>query len=408
MERRGLSIGRYGLDFDFTEYAPNVAPRRSPLRSLRDLGGVERKYLETVGLSVEEEGRAGSHLQQDTTVTYTGLSRWAKEYLESRYPGGLVAEAPEEAVLKHPWLRSFIHRLVPIDLDKYTALCTAYSIGGAFIWVKRGVKVDLPLQACFLIEAERLAQLPYILVIAEPGSKLNIVSGCVMNPACTTAVHGCITEVFVGEGAEVVFNLIHNFKRGFHVRPKVGVMVDGGGAYIENYIEVGEPTSVQLHPTVILRGEGSRADLRSFFLSRGRSNFDVGGALIFTGGGARGEVVSRAVVAGESTVTMRGVLKAYAPSRGHLECRSLLLSDKARAVAYPNLRSLTPSASLTHEAAVGRIEEEHINYLMSRGLSREEATSVIIEGFLSASKGLPPSLQGWVDRLISMTAKEVM
>jgi Fe-S cluster assembly scaffold protein SufB len=105
---------------------------------------------------------------------------------------------------------------------------------------------------------------------------------------------------------------------------------------------------------------------------------------------------------------MRGVLKAYAPSRGHLECRSLLLSDKARAVAYPNLRSLTPSASLTHEAAVGRIEEEHINYLMSRGLSREEATSVIIEGFLSASKGLPSSLQGWVDRLISMTAKEVM
>lgn len=408
-ERKGQPIGRYGKDFDFAGYAPNLPQTRKSLGSLLELGAVERKYAESVGMNVDEEERAGSHFQQDTTITYMGLSRWGREYIESKYPGGIVIDTPEDAILKYPWLKNFVHRLVPIDLDKYTTLCTAYSIGGIFAWIKRGVEVDLPLQACFFIETERLAQLPYVLIIAEPHSKVNIVSGCVMNPACETAVHGCITEIFVGEGAELTFNIIHNFKPGFHTRPKVGVMVDKGGAYIENYVEIGKPESSQLYPTVILRGDGSRADLRSFFFGRGKSDFDIGGAVLFTGEDTRGEITSRAIVADESIVRMRGALKSYARGvRGHLECRSLLLSDDAQAVAYPNLKSLSPDASLTHEAAVGKIEEEHLYYLMSRGLTREEATSVIIRGFLDVSKGLSPSLKNWVDQLISMTVKEVM
>ena len=408
-EKRGQPIGRYGKDFDFTEYVPNLAQTKKRLKSLLDLGDVEREYAESVGVSVAEEGRAGSHFQQDTTVTYLGLSDWAKEQISSKYPGGLVAETPEAAVLKYPWLKNFVHKLIPIDLDKYTSLCTAYSIGGVFAWIKRGVRVEFPLQACFFIESERLAQLPYVLIIAEPHSKVDIVSGCVMDPACENAVHGSITEIFVGEGAELTFNLIHNFKPGFHVRPKVGVMVDKGGTYIENYVEIGKPESSQLYPTVILRGDGSRADLRSFFFGRGNSDFDVGGAMIFTGEGSRGEIASRAVVADGSTVRMRGALKSYARGvRGHLECRSLLLSDRAKAVAYPNLKSLSPDAALTHEAAVGKIEDEHLYYLMSRGLSREESTSVIIRGFLDISKGLSPSLQRWMSQLISMTVEEVM
>ena len=408
-ERRGQPICKYGKDFDFAEYAPNIPQTKKRLGSLLDLGDVEKRYAESVGVNIDEGERAGSHLQQDTTVTYLGLSGWAREYLASKYPEGLVAETPEAAIMEYPWLKNFVHRLIPIDLDKYTALCTAYSLGGVFAWIKRGVGVDFPLQACFFIETERLAQLPYILIIAEPYSKVNIVSGCVTNPACETAVHGCITEIYIGEGAELTFNIIHNFKPGFHVRPKVGVMVDKGGAYIENYVEIGKPESSQLYPTVILRGDGSRADLRSFFFGRGKSDFDIGGAMIFTGEGARGEVTSRAIVADESTVRMRGALKSYARGvRGHLECRSLLLSDRAQAVAYPNLKSFSPDASLTHEAAVGKIEEEHLCYLMSRGLSREEATSVIIRGFLDISKGLSPSLQNWINQLISMTVKEVM
>jgi len=410
LEREGAPICRYGKDFDFTEYVPNLPPEREAISSLRELDEVEQRYVETIGMDVEEERRAGSHLQEDTTVVYSGFSDWARESLLPEHPDGVVVMNPDEAIMKFDWLREFVHRLVPIDLDKYTALCTAYSIGGVFLWVKRGVKVEFPLQACFLMEAERLAQLPYILVIVEPHAKVDIISGCVMHPKCSTGVHGCITEIYVGEGAQVSFNIIHNFKRGYHVRPKVGVLVEEGATYVENYISIGEPDSAQLYPTVILRGRGSRAVLRSLFFGRGHSDMDIGAAIIYTGEKCRGQIISRSVVLGEASVKMRGALKAYAPgARGHLECRALLLSDKAKAFAYPNLKSMHPDAMLTHEAAIGKIEDEQLYYLMSRGLSEEEAVALITRGFLSADiPELPPLLRAEIDRLISMTAKEVL
>jgi hypothetical protein len=398
-ERKGYPIGKYGKDFDFTKYIPNIPPTHRKLESLLDLNDVSKQYIQTVGMNPDETDRAGSHLQEDTTVTYT-----------SKTDGKVIAMNPDVAILKYPWLKEFVHKLIPIDLDKYTALCTAYSIGGAFLWIKKGTVVDIPIQACFLMEMEKLAQLPYILIIAEPYTKVNIISGCVMSPACTAGVHGCITEIYVGEGAEVTFNIIHNFKPGYHVRPKVGVMVEEDATYIENYIEIGEPESSQLYPTVILRGDNSRTSLRSLFFGRGSADFDIGSAIIFTGEDTRGEIISRSVVLNEAVVRMRGSLKAYAPTaKGHMECRALLLSDEAQAIAYPTLKSVSPEATLTHEAAVGRIAEEQLYYLMSRGLSKDEAISTIVRGFLDVEiPGIPPSLQAWMNKLVSMTTKEVM
>jgi Fe-S cluster assembly scaffold protein SufB len=397
-EQRGEPVGRYGLDFNLLQYFPNLSSPRERLETLEALSREQREVVESIGVDVKEKERLGSHLQQDTTVTYQRLL--ARE--------GIVVETPETAILHYPWLRQFVHKLVPIDLDKYTAFCTGYSIGGAFIWVKEGVKADLPLQACFLLETEKLAQLPYILVLAEKGSKLNVLSGCALSPKCSSALHGSVTEIYVGEGAQVTFNLVHNFQPGFHVRPKVGVMVEEGGMYIENYIERGKPESSQLFPTVILRGKNSRAELRSFFFARGNSDMDIGGGIIFTGEGSRGEVISRAVVTDGAKVKMRGVLKAYASGvRGHLDCRSLLLSEKAEVRAFPNLSSTRPDAVLTHEAAVGKIEEEQLYYLMSRGMSKEEAASTIVRGFLDVASGLPEPLLNWLRTLISQTAEEV-
>ncbi len=398
-EEKGEPVGRYGKDFDLLHYSPILSTPKEPLETLEALGEEQKEAVRSIGVDTGEKERLGSHLQQDAIVTYQKLLTHE----------GVVVERPESAILHYPWLKEFVHRLVPIDLDKYTAFCSGFSLGGAFIWVKEGVRADLPLQACFLLETERLAQLPYILVLAEPRSKLNILSGCVMSPRCPVALHGSITEIYVGEGAEITFNLVHNFQPGFHVRPKVGALVEEGGVYIENYIERGRPESSQLFPTVILRGRNSRAELRSFFFGRGTSDMDIGGGIIFTGEGSRGEVVSRSVVTEEAKVRMRGVLKAYASGvRGHLECRSILLSEKAEVRAFPNLSSLQPDATLTHEAAVGKIEEEQLYYLMSRGMSREEAASAIIRGFLDVARGLPDPLLNWLRGLISQTAGELL
>ncbi|HEX58953.1 MAG TPA: hypothetical protein ENF26_02250 [Methanomicrobia archaeon] len=190
----------------------------------------------------------------------------------------------EDAVHKYPWIEKLFGRILPMNLDKYTAYNAGHSIGGVFVWVKRGVRLDLPLQACFFVETLGYAQLPRILVVAEPYSKLHLISGCVAQPACDIGLHGCITEIYVGRGAEVTYSMIHNFRERFHIRPRIGAIVDEGATYIENFIVIGPCKSDQAYPTVILRGKNARAVIRTIVLGVESSNIDVGSALIFSEG----------------------------------------------------------------------------------------------------------------------------
>ncbi|HID09863.1 MAG TPA: SufD family Fe-S cluster assembly protein, partial [Candidatus Latescibacteria bacterium] len=404
-EMKGLPVGKYGKDFELPHFLPHIAPEHRPLRSLLELDEVTRQRIQSVGQRPDEGERVGSHLQDDATPVYLGLTELARQHLLPKHPDGLVITDYDDAVCRFPWLRRYVSRIVPINLDKYTACNAAYSMGGVFVWVKRGVVVDWPVQACFYLETNRLGQYVRIVIVAEPFSKVHLITGCAMHPRCETAVHGCISEVYVGRGAEVTFSFIHDFKPRFHIRPKVGVIVDENGTYRENYILTSAVESTQLYPTVILRGGNSRASIRSLVFGRGASDVDVGSAIIFAGEGGRGEIMSRAVVTDRANVKLRGALKSFRPdTRGHLECRALLLSDEAEAHAYPTLRSTVSGAELTHEAAVGRIAEEELLYLMSRGLSRGEATSMIARGFLDTDiPGLPPLLQAEIGRLVSMT-----
>jgi hypothetical protein len=409
-EARGSPIGNYGKDFDLTQFNPSLAPAHSPLESLSNLDGIGKERIQSVGQRPDEEKRTGSHLQQDTTPTYLSLTELAKKELLPKYPKGLTLMNWDDAICKHQWLERWVNHIVPINLDKYTAWNSAYSIGGVFVWVKERAVVEWPIQACFYLQKIGLGQLVRIMIIAEPFSKVHLITGCVMHPGCTSALHGCITEVWVGKGAEVTLSIIHNFRQNFHIRPKVGVIVDEGGTYRENYILTSPVESTQLYPTIILRERGARASMRSLVFGRGKSAIDVGTAIIFTGEDTRGEIMSRSVVTDESTVKLRGALKAYRPNvRGHLDCRALILSDKAQACAYPNLRSISPEADLTHEAAIRRIADKELFYLMSRGLTKEEATSMVTRGFMDTDiPGLPKLLQVELNRLVSMTAKEVM
>lgn len=409
-EEKGFPAGRFGMDFDLLSYRPNIAPEHPPRRSLFELDDGMKRQAELAGQRMDEKYRSGSKLQEDGSTTYLGFTKSCMEAILSIYPEGLVVEDIEEAVCKYPWMEKLWSRILPLNLDKYTAYNAGYSRGGIFIRVKEGVKIDLPLQACFFVETQMYAQLPRILVIAEPYSKIHLISGCVTEPACEAGLHGCITEIYVGKGAEVTYTMIHNFRPEFHVRPKIGAIVEEGATYIENFIVMGSCLSDQAYPTAILRGKGARAVIRSIILGMESSDIDVGSCLIFTAPETRGELISRVVATGESKVTMRGTLKAYTDeARGHLECRGLLLSPMARAWAYPQLRSTCPGANLTHEAAVGRIAEEQLYYLMGRGMSEAEATSMVARGFLDVeTPGFPPLLQEEINRVISMCLEKVL
>jgi hypothetical protein len=409
-EERGYPAGRFGEDFDLLDYRPDIAKEHPKRRSLKELDPDMKRRAETAGQSIEEHERTGSKLQEDATTTYLGVTDEAKKTLFSIYPDGLIVKDIEEAVVEYPWIERFWSHIHPINLDKYTAYNAGYSRGGVFVWVKRDVKVELPLQACFFVETQNYAQLPRILVIAEPYSKLHLISGCLTQAGCSAGLHGCITEIYVGEGAEVTYSMIHNFGPDFHIRPKIGAIVEKNATYIENFIIIGPCKSDQAYPTAILRGEGARAVIRCIILGMGESKIDVGSCIIFTAEGTRAELVSRALTTNEAKVKMRGNLKSYVGGvKGHLECRGLMLDPLSEIYAYPQLRSISPDADLTHEAAIGKIEEEKLHYLMSRGLREDEATSMIARGFLDVeTPGFPPLLRQEINKVVEASLKKVL
>jgi len=391
---------RYGPDIDLDSYKLE-AIKREPIASLRDLP--ELRIARSVGIREDEQYRSGTYLQYDNDVIYLKL---AGEVL----PKGLVVDNLVEAIRKYEWLRRFWFRACPLNLDKYTTFVGAHETAGAFIWCKREVHVEQPVQACLFMGTERMAQVPHNIIILEPGSSLHVITGCAVSPRRSRAAHVACTEIYVGENAELTWTMIHNWRPDTHVRPRMGALVEKGGTLMVNYALLSSVRSIQFYPTVVLLGEGARAGFRNLMLALGRSMIDAGSAIIFNARETRGEIVSRAVVKDEADLRMRGRLWGRKPgAKGHVECGALLLSSKAKAYAYPSLQSDVKDVELTHEAAVGRIAEEELFYLMSRGLEQDEAVALLSKGFLDTDiPGLPTELSIEIRRIISATIEHVL
>lgn len=388
---------KYGLDFSLEDYG-REGTRFKKIDSLKELDKSIQERIETIGERVDEKFRSASHLQQDNSTTYLNA-------IKGLLPEGVVVMDTDEAIKEFSWLRNYYFKIMPKGLNKYTTFVNAYSQGGVFIWVKKGVQVKFPLQACFYLQSSNYVQVPHNFIIAEPYSKIHVITGCVPDKKCRNAAHIAVTEVFIKEGAEVTWTMIHNWGKDYHVRPNVGIKVEKSGTYISNYLLTSEVKSIQLYPTAILAEEG-RAIFNTMLFCRGVSQIDAGSAIYFNGKGSRGEIKTRALILDNCRVAMRGNLSGHKKCLGHLECRGLILSKTAQAKAYPNL-SGSEDAQLTHEAAIGKIRNEELNYLMTRGFSKDEATSLVARGFISLDiPGLPPAVNKYIKEVIELTTRK--
>lgn len=295
-------------------------------------------------------------------------------------------------------------------MDKYTAFVGSHEAAGAFVWSQEGVKVPYPIQARLFMGTDRMVQVPHNFIIAEPNSSVHLITGCTVHPSCRSAAHVACTEIYVKKGAEVTWTMIHSWKPHFHIRPRMGAIVEDGGTLQINYVLTSPVGSIQLYPTAILRGRSARVSFRNLLLCLDRSDIDVGSAALFSAKDTRGEIMTRAIVTSKARVKMRGKLWSRKPNtKGHLECRALVLSDEAQAFAYPVLQSDIKNTDLSHEVAVGKIAEDQLYYLMTRGLTEDEATSLIARGFLDTEiPGLPEKLLEEIKRIIAMTAERVL
>lgn len=388
---------RYGPDLDLTQFGkPGV---RAPVASLRSLGTQIREAALLAGIDTEETERSASYFQIDYSAIY--------QIIQQAYQGQIELMTTQEALQKYEWLRDYWWKAVEVDSDKYTAAAELDQTGGFFLRVLPGQRVARPIQACLFVQENNVSQNVHNLIMVEENAEAQLITGCTLDPGVREGLHIGVTEVFLKAGATLSDTMVHNWAEGFHVRPRTGVVVDEGATFLSKYILLRPVRSVQAFPKVVLRGERARAHFHNIMVGMGDSVIDMGTRVELLGRGSHAESISRAVARDSSVMYMRGeFISRDNESRGHLDCRGMLLSDAARIDAIPELQAIgVPKSELSHEAAVGPIAEEMVEYLMTRGLTRDLAVATLVLGFLKIDlPGLPAVVTQHLDQVLATTA----
>ena len=370
-----------------------------PLNSLNEIPDEYKQNLLDSGIEPSEKDRSGSFLQRDCSVVFSTV----------KYPG-LELMSTTEAFKKHDWLKDYLWKAIPVDMDKYTADVELDQTHGYFIRSEAGKKVTMPVQSCLFITSDKIGQKVHNIVIAEENSELHIITGCSVSHAVNSALHLGVSEFYVKRGAKITFTMIHNWSPGMEVRPRSAVIIEDDGVFISNYILMTPLKSLQMYPTAYCVGKNARVTFQSIVYAPGDTKIDFGSRAVLQGEGSKAEIISRAIATDSAKIVARSdVIGEGANAKGHIECRGLMLSDSAEVDSIPELKAKLKDLDLSHEAAVGKIAEEEIQYLMARGLSEEEATSVIIRGFLNVDiTGLPEALARETKKMFDMSLEKVM
>jgi len=356
---------------------PEIEGLPEKIESLDDLPPEMKSLLDRLGISeVEQKYIAGLAVQTDTGVIYNQfLQEWAKK--------GLIILPTEEAVRRYPdVVKEHFLKLFNAGESKLTAYHTAVWNGGIFLYLKENLKVPFPLHLFFLIQESSLAQAPHIIIVAERNSEVHLIEGCTAPILVRHSLHLDMTEAYLHENAKVRLTVLQNWPEYVHTRPMTRARIGRNAQFLNTTVSLGAGKSNIANPKYWVSGNGY-VELNGIILGQKDWYIDLGGEMHLQGEGASGINASKAVIMDESTVITRGVIRAEAPkTKGHISCDALLMSDKARMETYPGLVSLVNDAELSHEAAIGKIREEELFYLMSRGLSEEKATQLIVKGFL--------------------------
>ena len=353
----------------------------------------------TAGIMLDDPSqRSGTFLQMDNTPVHFTTKQ-----------EGVEVMAISQALQKYDWVQDYMWKAEAVDADKYTANVELNQNDGYFIRALPGQKTIFPVQACLFLERGNVVQNVHNIIIAEEGSELHIITGCAVGSKDEPGLHIGVSEFFIKPNAKVTFTMIHNWNPEVAVRPRTTTIVEEGGLFLSNYLLMKPVNTIQMYPTAKCVGAKATVRFNSILVAGPGSNIDVGSRVILNAPKCRTEIISRAITTG-GYIAARGYIEGNAPDvKGHLECRGLILGDKGIIYAVPELKGTLAGIDLSHEAAVGKIAEEEVEYLMARGLTRNEATAAIVRGFLRVDiEGLPPMLAAELKKAVEASEKEVM
>jgi len=389
-------IPQGGKNVDIKSYQYKAKPK-TYLEDLQRASSDQKKSMLAAGVDTSEKARSGTYVQMDHSVVHS----------KSLYPG-LEVMSTTDALKKYEWLDNYLWKVVSVDADEFTKQTQNQPHHGYFMRALPGVKAIYPLQACLFINDNNLIQSVHNIIIAEEGSDIQVITGCTTASYVKRALHIGISEFYVKKGAKLTFTMIHNWAEDVAVRPRTAALVEEEGVFLSNYICLKPVKTLQMYPKAELVGRGAIARYNSILFAHPGSHLDVGSRVILKAEGSRAEIVARAVSAGGDIIARGHLRGEVAGIKAHLECRGLIVTDKGLIHAIPELEGLVEGVDMSHEAAVGKIAKDEIEYLMARGLTQGEAQAAIIRGFLDTSiMGLPQALQKEIDEAITACEREV-
>jgi Fe-S cluster assembly scaffold protein SufB len=382
----------FGEDIDLDKY-PEASKDIPRVDSLEELSKDEQGTLLNAGIIPSGEGRSGSFVYMDESVVHTSTTM----------PGVEVMPV-SMALKKYDWLRDYYWKAVLPDADKYTARTFEEQADGYFIRALPGAKVKAPVQTCLMLKGKSVAQTVHNVIIVEEGAEMEVVTGCSTSKGVERALHLGISEFYIKKKGMLTFTMIHNWSEQIGVRPRTVILQAEDSTFINNYVALKPVRTIQTYPTAKLDGKNAFARFNTVAIAHPGSELDLGSRVIMNAEGSRCDIISRTITTGGKLIA-RGQMIGAAPGiKGHLECRGLILGKGGIQIAIPELEARVPDVEMTHEAAVGKIAQDQVEYLMSRGMSEEEAIGIIVRGFLEVGiRGLPEALKREIDATIEKT-----
>ncbi len=394
-----------GLDeIDLEEIAYYVKPLADRVESWDDLPQWIKDYYKKLGLpEIEARFLSGINTVFDSE---TVLHR-VKEELRSK---GVVMIPLEEALRKYPeFVKEYFGRVFPMSDHKFAALHYALWSGGVFVYVPPGVRVEQPIEAFFFVGSELEGQFEHTLIVMGEGSSLHFIEGCSAPMFKKYSFHDGMVELYVHRGAELKFTTVQNWSRNIvNFNNKRAIIEENG--YVE-WLEASIGSKLTYtYPTSILKGRGARTRNINVAISNGPFIKDTGGKAIHLAPNTHSILVSKSISSNRGLTVYRGLVRITRGAIGstsHVQCDSLILDNTGKAYTYPRNEVEEPEAEVTHEATTGRLGEDQLFYLQSRGLSEGEAKSLIVLGFIrDVLQGLPLEYVSVLSKVIELEFSE--
>lgn len=388
-----------GLNLDEIYFYAKPTEQRDA-RSWEDVPPEIRATYERLGIpEAERKVLAGVGAQYDSEMVYHQV----KEELERQ---GVIFVSIEDGLQHHEALfREYFGTVIPPEDNKFAALNSAVWSGGSFVYIPKGVKVEMPLQAYFRVNTAELGQFERTIIVVDEGAEVHYIEGCTAPQYTTDSFHSGVIEIVVKKGARSRYTTIQNWSTNMYnlVTQRAVVYGDAYHEWLDG--NLGSKLTMK-YPSSYLMEPGARSEIMSIAFAHTGQHQDTGGKLVLAAPHTSGTIVSKSISKGAGRASYRGLVKVYEGARHarvNVECDALLINEESRTDTYPYIEIQEDTAHVGHEATVSKLNDEQIFYLQSRGLKEDEAAALIVRGFIEPiAKELPLEYAVELNRLIEL------